>query len=124
MKKKHKDELIGRTITEFFILVLVALVYWWAFSAFESVQWILWAPTISSVISACILTAGAYAGYYAYKNTNRFYYRYLFYGLMLSVLGFYAAYSMYIRVFYGIWLLILLIMVTSIVYTTYRVNKR
>lgn len=122
MKRRIKDQLIVKTFIEALILGLIALAFWRLYLTYDYIPTILLAPKVLSVFCAVLLVFAAAAGFFAYKKNDRFYFRYVFYGVLYSLLGFYIVLSMNIYVFYVIWAVTGVLAVASILYTAYRVR--
>lgn len=122
MKRRIKDQLIVKTFIEIVILALIALAFWRLYLTYDYIPTILLAPKILAAFCVVLLVFAAAAGFLACKKNDRFYLRYVVYGTLYSLLGFYIVISMNIYVFYFIWIVTAVLAVFSIFYTVYRVR--
>lgn len=123
MKKRVKDELIGKTIVEAVILTVIALIFWKLFLTYDYIPTVELAPKVLAVFSILFIVGAVIAGVFSRKKNDSFYMRYAVYGILYGICGLYIVSSQDIYFFRVVWAATAAAIVISIFYTVYRVKK-
>lgn len=123
MKKRVKDELIGKTIVEAVILTVIALIFWKLFLTYDYIPTVELAPKVLAVFSVLFIVGAVIAGVFSRKKNDSFYMRYAVYGILYGMCGLYIVFSQDIYFFRVVWAATVAAIVISIFYTVYRVKK-